>query len=67
MTVPSHNEWLESAANQWLSVREFSRIYGKCERRVQQMCQRGEMFSYGFILRRSMNRNTGTGWWIRKL
>lgn len=61
--------WL-SDPFRWVSVEEFARRFNKTPRRIQQMCQSGDILDFGIRVHRDIarcNRPYGGAhgrWWI---
>lgn len=52
----------------WVTPEEFARRFNKSDRRIRQMCQSGDILSFGIRVHRDLPRCSGTGrygrWWI---
>lgn len=53
--------WILDPGSQWVTVKQFSFLYGRSQRRLQQMLQSGEIIVFGVAsYQDAMGR-----WWIR--
>lgn len=58
---PSTPPWLLDPSARWVSVREFSLLYRRSVRRVQEMCRDGEIIVFAVATYQDpMGR-----WWLR--
>ena len=62
--ITSHSDtppWVLDPESHWVTLKDFSTLYGRSIRRLQQMCQSGEIIVFGVAAYQEVNGR----WWIR--
>jgi hypothetical protein len=58
---PSTPPWLLDPSARWVSVREFSVLYRRSQRRIQQMLRNGDIIVFGV----ATYQDAQGRWWLR--